>query len=429
MKHPHVVEPLRKRWKSERGVSLIMVAIEIFMLTAFTVFVLDYGVMWLARRQAQNAADAAALSGAIARAYDEPDPPAPAGFSYQSAVAAANQHTIFGATGGVTVAFECPAYAAGGRCVRADVHRDGTAGSAPLPTFFAQMFGVTSQNVRATATAWVSYGNTTNCMRPFSVVDKWNDIVNPAANPKLFERWQKKAPIELNPHDIYIPPSSGSTGTGYTPANDLGTQVFLKRGNPAGSADTVEPGWSLPIQLPDGEGGYNSGANDYDNSIKHCIGVPVSIGDYLPTETGVMQGPTKQGVQTDADSLVNQDPGAMWDSSTMSITGSCAPGCAPFSPRIVPIAVFDMDEYQWRVTENDWTHTWIPGVGPGTGAFSCPIGGRCIRVTNIIGFFVEGVSNGGDVTGRIIMYPGEFVQGPSTVAPGASFVTTIQLIR
>jgi hypothetical protein len=67
-KHPHVVAPLRERWKSERGVSLIMVAVEILMLTGFTVFVLDYGVMWLGRRQAQNAADAAALAGAISRA-------------------------------------------------------------------------------------------------------------------------------------------------------------------------------------------------------------------------------------------------------------------------------------------------------------------------------------------------------------------------
>ena len=34
---------------------------------------IDYGVMWSSRRQAQNAADAAALAGAISLAYDDPD--------------------------------------------------------------------------------------------------------------------------------------------------------------------------------------------------------------------------------------------------------------------------------------------------------------------------------------------------------------------
>lgn len=105
------------------------------------------------------------------------------------------------------------------------------------------------------------------------------------------------------------------------------------------------------------------------------------------------------------------------------------PTCGSFSPRIVPISLFDADEYQWRVTANDWTHEWIPNVGPGPGAFSCPIGGRCVRVTNILGFFIESVTNGGDVTGRIMMLPGELLTGASSVAPGASFVTNIQLIR
>jgi hypothetical protein len=53
-------------------------------------------------------------------------------------------------------------------------------------------------------------------------------------------------------------------------------------------------------------------------------------------------------------------------------------------------------------------------------------------VTNIIGFFVEDINagpGGGDVYGRVVMYPGEFVQGPPNVNSGASFLTSIQLIR
>ena len=47
-----------------------MVAIGILVLIAFNTFVVDYGVMWVGRRQAQNAADAGALAGAVAMAFD-----------------------------------------------------------------------------------------------------------------------------------------------------------------------------------------------------------------------------------------------------------------------------------------------------------------------------------------------------------------------
>ena len=40
-----------------------------------------------------------------------------------------------------------------------------------------------------------------------------------------------------------------------------------------------------------------SGATTSSDAIKHCIGNPVAIGQYLPTENGVMNGPTNQGVE------------------------------------------------------------------------------------------------------------------------------------
>ena len=59
--------------RSERGAILIQVALSMVVLTAFSAFVIDYGVMWVGRRQAQNAADAGALAGAIALAFDDDD--------------------------------------------------------------------------------------------------------------------------------------------------------------------------------------------------------------------------------------------------------------------------------------------------------------------------------------------------------------------
>jgi hypothetical protein len=420
------------RHTSERGAVLVQVAIAILVLTALATFVVDHGVQWVSRGQAQNAADAGALAGAIARAYDElTDPPASNGKAFSSAMGTALANSVWTAAPTAQVSWACPPGVAGS-CVRVDVYRNGEFGSMPLPTIFGKVLNISSQGVRATATARVATGNATNCMRPFAVADKWIDNVSPALNPKKFERWDKaqgKAQ-ELTPKDVYVPPSSGSAGTGYTIAMDLGAPVVLKRGNPnATVANDVEPGWTLPVRLPDGAGGYFSGGSDYGSAIKHCIGNPVSIGQYLPTEDGVMSGPTSQGVLTDADSLVNQDSSATWNTSTNSVQGTCAPSCAPSSPRIVPIAVFDMDEYQWRKAENNWTTAWEPGVGPGTGSFSCPTGGSCIRVTNILGFFVEGMGAGADVTGYLASYPGEFVLGAPSVGGGAAFLMTIQLIR
>src|SRR5262245_29312156 len=85
------------RFRSENGISLIHVGLLLFVFMGLSMFVVDYGVMWLARAQAQNAADAGALAGATARAFDElADPPAANGAAYQSAIVTATGHRVFG---------------------------------------------------------------------------------------------------------------------------------------------------------------------------------------------------------------------------------------------------------------------------------------------------------------------------------------------
>jgi hypothetical protein len=384
----------------------------LLVLMGFSTFVLDYGVLWLARGQAQNAADAGALAGAVARGFDETtNPPSANGAAYQSAYNTATSYSVFGSTPSAVVQWDCPPFAATSRCVHVDVFRDGSNGSTALPTYFANAFGKTSQPMRATATAEVANANTTNCMRPWAVADKWSEVVAPAGE---FNHWVKVKGnlVELSPHDVYTPPSKTSAGTGYTltpPPGDLGTQVILKVGSSGGS---VTPGWFLPLDLPDGSGGYPAGANDYRANIGQCVGHPVSLGQRIPTETGNMVGPTKQGF----DDLKALDPGATWDSGAKEVTGSCAPGCAPFSPRIVPITVFNMDDYQRRSITNDWS--------------GCPGGGSCVTVVNILGFFVDSITSpGGDVVGYLVMYPGEFTTGAPDISDDASFAKVIQLIR
>jgi hypothetical protein len=247
-------------------------------------------------------------------------------------------------------------------------------------------------------------------MRPWAVADKWVNVVNPVDR---YDRWSKvgNAAVEQNPHDLYTPPDAYGPGSGFRLPDDRGVEQTLKGGNnPNSSTDPISPGWFLPIQIPDGAGGWENGANNYRANIANCVGNPVAIGDYLPTETGAMVGPTSQGFGD----LVAKDPSATWNSGSKTVQGSCAPSCAPFSPRIVPITVFDIDDFQHRRASGNWS--------------VCPGGGRCVHVVNVLGFFVDRMS-GNDVIGYLMSYPGTFVTGDPTVGGGAAFLTSIQLVQ
>jgi len=62
---------LRIRAADERGAVIIQVGVAILVLTAFAMFIVDYGLLWVSRQQAQNSADAGALAGATSLALDD----------------------------------------------------------------------------------------------------------------------------------------------------------------------------------------------------------------------------------------------------------------------------------------------------------------------------------------------------------------------
>ncbi len=147
-------------------------------LMALNALVIDYGALWLSRSQAQNAADAAALAGALSLAFDDPDDIARAQSNAVSAGTGepdpggrAVDHSRDGRDTRPVSAWR--AWAAGYLHPRERVSQRG-AGNA-LPTFFAQIMGITSQDIRATATAQVTTGNAVECMKPWAVADKWDE--------------------------------------------------------------------------------------------------------------------------------------------------------------------------------------------------------------------------------------------------------------
>jgi len=397
--------------QGERGAIIVQAAIAMVVLVGFSAFVVDYGVLWLSREQAQDAADAAAMAGAIARAYDE-DPPSPGGVVEQSAAGMASTNPVwFEAPGSFVDPDACPSP---DRCVRVDVHRDGTFGSTPLPVIFGSVLGLTSQEVRATATAQVAVGNGTTCLKPWAIPDKWVEL-NPVPGPWLptsvFEAYDESGPGAgslLVPADSYIPPDPSDVGTGLVSRgamNQLGLGLTLSFENPAGSSP-ISPGFLLPLDL--------AGGNLYAENISGCNGRLTAIGQYIGTDNNGLLSDTTDGFSA----LIAADPAATWNPATKNVDNSCAPTCAPISPRLVAIAVFDVERYQfWRAN-----NAWPP---------ECPSGGsgRCVQVVNIIGFFLDGTGGPGEATGFVARYPGLVSPDSPSLSAASSFVPAITLVR
>lgn len=232
----------------------------LLVLTGVTAWVADYGLMWVSRRQAQNAADAAALAGAISRAFDEPDdPPAPDGPTVENINGVVDRHAIAGELAAArTWSWDCPPEWTDAKCVRVNVFRNGEQGSTKLPVWFGQTVGLTDQGTRATATALAGPAAWTECLKPWLIPDKFEDVDGNGA---------------YNQGDIY-------TNPGWTTA-DIGTTLVLNPGRPQDAA--------APSHF------YQVDVNDYYDDIVNCQ-LAQGIGDTIDTAPGLSNGLTRNGV-------------------------------------------------------------------------------------------------------------------------------------
>ena len=408
---------------SERGAMLVHVAVALLALMACSAFAIDFGVFWVSRREAQNSADAAAMAGAVALVYDDSVDTTQDGPASRSAFAVSQENEVWGQSPVVDPATDitfpvCPDGTLS--CIRVDVYRNVARGN-PLPTFFGGLVGLTEQGTRATATAQARAANATNCLKPWIIPDKWTEI-HPTPGPwdpltsaynTHTGRGNNRTPL-ANP-DVYAPPSSPDM-TGFraegTP-NDIGMAITLYAGPPnqQSGGGTVQPGWVYPVRLNEDE----PGGNVYRNNIQYCSGDVVRIGDLLRNETGIMIGPTFQGV----DPLIAADPGATWvdpdgvGGQPGTIVGSCMDDAscpAPYSPsptqsaRLIKIAVFDTSE------------------------FSQNPGAEWLRVVNILGFFIR-ERQGNSITGYLTRFNGIAAEGGGDVEEPATFSRTVVLVR
>ena len=408
---------------SERGAVLVHVALALIALMSFSTFVVDYGVLWTARRQAQNAADGAALAGAVALAFDNSTDFSNTGPAKTSAFEVLMSHPIFGQQPVVNITNDitfppCPDDVTT-TCVSVDVYRDTAHGNA-LPMIFGKLVGLNTQNIRAMAMAKVAIATATDCLKPWGVIDKWEEFV-PTAAPytptSIFDKYIANGPNAgtvdptLTPPDNYIPPTALSPGTGFHPFNpdksytpDYGRQIALTVGNHTDFQ--FASGWFAPLALFDSKGG-----KDYKNNIKGCVGTTYEIGQQVEVETepGLKVGPTEQAVNSDVDSIVNKDPGAFWDMTLNPPYGGIANSAFGVSPRIVLVPLVNPDE--------------MAAVHKG--------GRTTVTIANIMGFFVEGYDNSAkSVTGRLVTTAGQMKIGTLPPVGGtSSFLSAIVLVR
>jgi hypothetical protein len=399
---------------NDRGAILVHVALTILALIAFSAFTIDYGVLWASRRQAQNAADAGALAGALGYINDSSKDTTDSGQAKLGAQAMAKANFVWGESADVSLATDVHVlYTCQDdgtlACVRVDAYRTNARGNT-LPVFFGQLFNLANHDVRATATAKITTANATNCLRPWAL-------------PDLFTDNNGNGEFDYGV-DTYDGGSVGPPmdfGTGYStdpaPTGNYGERIRLKQGP---HADRMAPGWFMALD-------YGSGASTYRDAIGGCVGVTYGVGDVVPVKNGNMQGPTQQGVGD----LIDQDPYAYFDADAGAhgaILGSCVEdgesGICPgysISPRVVPVPVFDPE--------------WFAQTGE-------------VKISKILGFFIECVNEAKadcspevdpslyppdfdpkwDVLGVLINVPGMYSGSHAAAGPG-TFAQTVRLIR
>lgn len=400
----------RNRLCGERGAILVHVAVAFAGLVAFSALSIDLGVLWVARTQAQNAADAASLAAAVSLAYGDPVDALAKAEASATAVASANP--VWGTPVPFTstdfAEVPCPpgspSTAGPGTCVSAAIRRVPGNGDS-LPILFARLFGASAPSVRATSVAKVVVGNSSNCVRPLAIADRWTDNRDIDAPidftwtfEDVFERYQPGLPGVLLPApvDEYLPPTPTSTGSGYRMQDVIGQEIALHRGeidNPR-----IEGDHFYSLDLPRVGGTIPGDTAQYSENFTSCTGLAVAIGDTVQTMY-VHQDVTADAVAA----LVAQDPSATWNGTAVVGSGFSV------SPRIVPVVLYDPDEF-----------SQVPTPIP-------PPYRTALRVRNIVGLFIERFD--GLLYGVFVPLAGNFDPDQPTITQDASFLRTVALVR
>ena len=372
----------QRRHGAERGQTLLIVAAGLVVFLGLAALAVDLGFFFVARSEAQRAADAAALAGATLWA-NSGCTSGVSGCAFlqtaatNEAISVGNQNLVAGVNpniqaGDVTFNFST----VDDPRITVTVQRSAARGDA-LPTFFGKIFGISTVDVSAVATAETyNPGNAngpgigTFCLKPWLLPNcDPNNTGGANANPSC--------PGNAN---YFVTPSNTIANPDKVP----GSLMTIKPGNPQ---QAIVPSQFYPVHLPPGSapaecpscssGGGGGGASLYRQNIECCNTNIFTCGSTtLSMETGNVVGPTRQGV----DCLIHEGNNGKGQ-DVINITGTnplnytITGGNNNPNPKLIGQSIATSDSL---VT--------MPIFQPiSTGQILCP-GQSCGATVNIVGF-------------------------------------------
>ncbi len=212
----HVLTSFRSRWADQRGAAMVLVAGSMIALISAVALAVDVGMLTVAKTEAQQVADGAALAGAGALILS----PDNVEFATAEAIYFSSRNEIRGTQ--VVVLPEDVDVDTDRDRVTVRVLRTQERGN-PVGTFFASVFGVNTVNISTYATARASPAAGINCLLPVALPDRWYEA--PGNDERSFD---------TEDGDYYIPWMNTSTDpatvndnyTGYS-SGDIGTPIVL----------------------------------------------------------------------------------------------------------------------------------------------------------------------------------------------------------
>jgi Flp pilus assembly protein TadG len=445
--------------RGQQGATLVLVALSLVILLGISALAIDLVALYVARSEAQRAADAAALAGAdvfVTSGYSS-------GLVTQGAVqtmaaaaasAVGNKNLVGGQNPliGTNFSGTCPPSAGSDGCFNFSIAGDPritvvvqrtAARNNPMPTFFIKIFGITKADVSAQATAEAynpSGGGPpvgVKCLKPWILPNCDPNHPNPAlansncGSPAADYFYNNSLCANTSIPGICYPGSAASGGA-------IGEKLTLKPGIPQSAP---APSQFYPVDIPPGttpaqcpapgapgcgggisSGGGGPGASLYRQNIACCNTNNIVCGNVsVNWKTGNMQGPTRQGVEC----LIHANgagPNQGQDTITYNSTNgfTITAGSNNPNPNLVGK----------NITSSDSLVT-VPLYD---GSPPCP-GQSCGSSVAIVGFlqvFLEQVDNQGNVLATVMGISGCGSGGsgnPSPVSTGGTSPIPVRLVQ
>jgi len=419
--------------RGERGVTLVMMALMLFLSLGMGALAIDYGMIKASKAEAQRAMDAAALAGASA--FLIPDPAIDkAPIAEERARDYAKKHTVH------RVPVTDPEVDVDVDVPNTTVTVTYTSGAIPL--WFANIFGTPTMGVNALAAAHVIETSNASCIMPIAIPDLWqnNDIAGSgdnAAPEELIEDglWDfedhdgdgvldgptgsvtERELWEFDPGvDVYDTDGDGQGNFGYNTSarNGLGSNSFLNKIDDYGRQITL-----MTLSPKDGTTSSNyyawgftpNDANSGDILRQKIEAVDCQIatvgGAGYSASAG--NGATAGTISPAWDTRIGRDANASWNDDDNKVEGSTDypldmddDGLPDGSPRVVVVALYNPELEMLSPSDNmlvfnNFAKVWIDERPEGCEGAGCkaPITGRFLG-------WVTGPGGGEGTTGTLI---------------------------